>query len=301
INTAILQITAADGYKTIKTLGSGAFGKPLGAAIDGAGNLYEADYGGACSYEFTAASGYATTERLCTQGFIAYPEALALDGAGNLYRNDVVNNSIYKMDFIDPPSMLFRTATLQGVPDVQDGPQLLHIQNNGTAPLNFSSIVFSNASFTFDNITTCSTTTPLAIGSSCYIAVDFQPTATGPVSATGHSDDSCKSHHGKLGNIHLQRHADSHHVCLQYRFASLLRMRQPHHLHRTERRPAQLPGQGERRRRQPGQRGDLQLGRQLHRSAGARHHVCSCVPDQRRHRNLRLHRFAGRRHLPVQP
>src|SRR6185312_9960106 len=119
INTAILQITAADGYKTIKTLGSGAFGKPLGAAIDGAGNLYEADYGGACSYEFTAASGYATTERLCTQGFIAYPEALALDGAGNLYRNDVVNNSIYKMDFIDPPSMLFRTATLQGVPDVQ--------------------------------------------------------------------------------------------------------------------------------------------------------------------------------------
>jgi len=184
INTAVLQITAADGYKTVKTLAAGAFGKPFGVAIDGAGNVYEADYGGSCSYEFTAASGYTPSLRLCSQSYLEFPESLAVDGAGNLYRTDVNKNSINKMDFVTPPPMTFRTATLQGVPDVQDGPQVIQIQNNGTAPLTFNSLVFSDTSFTLHNITTCSTSTPLAAGSSCYIAVAFQPTTTGPLSAT---------------------------------------------------------------------------------------------------------------------
>ena len=69
-----------------------------------------------------------------------FPEGMAIDGPGNLYLDDVNNGLIAKLDYVDPPSMSFRTATLQGVADGQDGPQLIAIQNNGTAAMTFSSI-----------------------------------------------------------------------------------------------------------------------------------------------------------------
>jgi len=184
INTALLQIPAAGGYQTVKTISSGGFGKPFGLAIDGGGNVYEGDYGDNCSNEFTAASGYTSIRQLCSQSLVQFPEGMAVDGPGNLYMDDVIKGAIYKMDYVDPPSIIFRTATLQGVPDIQDGQQLISVQNNGTASMTFSSIVLSDSSFTLDGLTTCSTSTPLAVGSSCYLAVDFQPTKTGPINAT---------------------------------------------------------------------------------------------------------------------
>ena len=57
INTSVVQIPAAGGYKTVNTLGSGVFGKPLGVAIDGVGNVYESDFGNGCAGEWTAGSG----------------------------------------------------------------------------------------------------------------------------------------------------------------------------------------------------------------------------------------------------
>ena len=185
INTSLLQITAASGYKTINTLAAGIFGKPFGLAIDGGGNVYEADYGDSCATEFTAGSGYATARRLCSPNLFIYPEGMAVDGADNLYLDDVIKGDVYKMDFVDVPSMTFKTATLKGVADVQDGPQVVSVQNNGTTPLTFSSIAFSDPSFQLDSsVSTCSTSTPILAGGSCYLAVDFDPAETGPFSAT---------------------------------------------------------------------------------------------------------------------
>ena len=184
INTSLLEIPAAGGYKTVNTLASGVFGKPFGLAIDGGGNVYDADYGDTCADEFTAGSGYTTARRLCSNTLLVFPEGMAVDSSDNLYLDDVIEGKIYKMDYVDPSAITFKTATLQGVSDVQDGPQLVSIQNNGTAPLTFSSIVLSDSSFTFDKITTCSAATPLAVGSSCYLALDYLPTRSGPISAT---------------------------------------------------------------------------------------------------------------------
>jgi hypothetical protein len=184
INTSLLEIPAAGGYQTVKTLSAGGFGKPFGVAIDGGGNVYEADYGDSCSTEFSAGSAYASLLRLCSPGLVQFPEGMAVDGAGNLYLDDVIKGAIYKMDFVDPPSIIFKTATQQSVADVQDGPQVIGIQNNGTAPMTFSSILLSDSSFKLDSLTTCSTSTPLAVGNSCNLAVDFLPVRTGPVSAT---------------------------------------------------------------------------------------------------------------------
>jgi hypothetical protein len=184
INTSLLEIPAAGGYKTVNTLSSGVFGKPFGLAIDGGGNVYEADYGDSCADEFTSGSGFSTVRRLCTNVLLVFPEGMAVDSSDNLYLDDVIEGKIYKMDYVDPSAITFKTATLQGVSDVQDGPQLVAIQNNGTAALTFTSIALSDSSFTFDKITTCSTSAPLAVGSSCYLALDFLPTRSGPISAT---------------------------------------------------------------------------------------------------------------------
>jgi hypothetical protein len=185
INTSLLEIPAAGGYKTVNTLSAGGFGKPFGLAIDGGGNVYEADYGDSCATEFTAGSGYATAHRLCTKSWFLYAEGLAVDGADNLYLDDVIRGTVSKMDYVDVPSMTFGTATLEGVADTQDGTQVVSVQNNGVAALAFTSIVFSDTSFKLDStVNTCSTSTPLAAGASCYLAVDFKPTVTGPINAT---------------------------------------------------------------------------------------------------------------------
>ena len=187
INTSLLEITAASGYSTIQTISSGGFGKPFGLAIDGSGNVFEADYGDACATEFTAGSAYATGRRLCESGSFnaIFPEGLAVDGADNLYLDDVIRGKVYKMDYANLPSINFRTATLEGVADVDDGLQVVSVQNNGTAPLTISSLSLSNSSFKLESsVTTCSTSTPIAVGASCYLAVSFSPTVTGPIAAT---------------------------------------------------------------------------------------------------------------------
>jgi sugar lactone lactonase YvrE len=185
INTSLVEITAASGYQTVTTLAGGIFGKPFGLAIDGGGNVYEADYGDTCATEYTAGSSYTTAHRLCSTLWLLYPEGLAVDSAGNLYLDDVIRGAVYKLDFADVPTITFKTATLKGVADGQDGPQVVSVQNNGTVPLTFTAISLSDSSFQFNStLTTCSASTPLAVGSSCDLAVNFLPTTTGPLPGT---------------------------------------------------------------------------------------------------------------------
>ena len=71
INTSIVEITAASGYKTVNTLiGNNELGKPLGVTIDGSGNVYEADYGDACSYEVLAGASYQSSQGLASNASI---------------------------------------------------------------------------------------------------------------------------------------------------------------------------------------------------------------------------------------
>ncbi|HEV2207408.1 MAG TPA: choice-of-anchor D domain-containing protein [Verrucomicrobiae bacterium] len=57
--------------------------------------------------------------------------------------------------------------------------QTVTVTNTGTALLNFSSIAASGDFSVATSGTTCSSTTPLAVGASCVIAVTFTPTAIG--------------------------------------------------------------------------------------------------------------------------
>jgi hypothetical protein len=205
INTSLLEIPAAGGYRTVDTIAAGVFGKPFGLAIDGANNVYEADYGDSCVTEYPASSGYTTDDRLCAPVFGGLtPEGLALDSAGNIFLDDVLQGAINKLDYVDVPAMKFKTASLVGQFDGQDGPQVVSVKNNGTAPLTFTSIVLSDTSFTLDStLNTCSTSTPLAVGTACYLALDFTPTRNGPISATLTLTDNNQNQSAVAQVIHI--------------------------------------------------------------------------------------------------
>jgi len=64
---------------------------PGGVALDGAGNVYLADYGNNAIKKWTSANNSVTT--LVSSG-LSNPVGVAVDGAGNVYIADTGNNAI---------------------------------------------------------------------------------------------------------------------------------------------------------------------------------------------------------------
>ena len=73
------------------------FGKPADVAIDGAGNLFVADFGKDAVYEMLAADGYTTVNTLGGGFAFGGPAGVALDGAGNLFVADFYNRALYEI------------------------------------------------------------------------------------------------------------------------------------------------------------------------------------------------------------
>ena len=93
VGNAVKEMTAADGYATIKQLATG-FSGPLGLALDSAGNIFVADrYNGAVK-ELTLASGYAEVTTLVSG--LDDPQGVAVDRAGDLFVTDLLNNGEVK-------------------------------------------------------------------------------------------------------------------------------------------------------------------------------------------------------------
>jgi hypothetical protein len=71
------------------------FNKPVGVAVDGAGNVYIADTGNSAIEKWTAAGNSLAVLAGAGSGLI-YPFGVAVDGAGNVYIADTGNNAIKK-------------------------------------------------------------------------------------------------------------------------------------------------------------------------------------------------------------
>ncbi len=100
---AVKEILAAGGYTTVKTLGSG-FNGPIGVALDASGNVFVADLYNNAVKEILAVGGYTKVNTVTS---FPSPYCLALDSSGNLFVGSYNQNEIDKLDYADPPSVVF--------------------------------------------------------------------------------------------------------------------------------------------------------------------------------------------------
>ena len=92
-HSAVKQILAYGGYRTVNTLGSG-FNAPPGVAIDAAGNIYVADAGNNAVEQILAAGGYTTINTLGGIFVFNGPFGVAVDSAGNVFVADTGNSAV---------------------------------------------------------------------------------------------------------------------------------------------------------------------------------------------------------------
>ena len=173
---------------------------PEGIALDGAGDLYIADYFNLAVRKVMAGSGIISTvagNGLCCDGGdggsatsarFSGPYTVALDSIGNIYVADYANNRTRKVS-VGAGSLAFAGAALGS--QSPDSPLHLTLTNNGTTDLSLPIPASGNnptvsSGFTLDAATTCpalAVSSPsagvLAAGASCAYAVDFISAAIG--------------------------------------------------------------------------------------------------------------------------
>ncbi|HEY4356612.1 MAG TPA: choice-of-anchor D domain-containing protein [Acidobacteriaceae bacterium] len=189
-NNAVKEVLASSNYTISRVVGSG-FNKPVSVASDTVGNIFVADQGNSVIKEMVAASNYSTILTIApfNLGTTTLGNNLSVDFAGNIYvpnqSGTGSTNQLVKLDFADAPALTFPTATQIGTIDATDGTLTATVKNSGNAPLNISAMALSNNNFQIDaNVTTCSTSVPVAVGGSCAIGVLFSPGTTGSLIGT---------------------------------------------------------------------------------------------------------------------
>jgi hypothetical protein len=219
-NNVIRKVSASDG--TISTVaGNGGMGysgdggaatgaelsQPTDVAVDGAGNLYIADWGNNVIRKVSASdgtistvagnnasgAGYSGDGGAATSAQLNYPWGVAVDGAGNLYIADAHNNVIRKVN-VSSASLTFASTPL-GLPS-SDSPQMVTLANIGNAALTFpvpasgnNPSIGNNFSLDSSGQTACPLVTSssssagsLAGGASCTLTVSFFPQEAGSIS-----------------------------------------------------------------------------------------------------------------------
>ena len=154
----------------VTALGSG-YHLPRDLAVEPGGSVYVADtYNGRVTLMSPACNGAPCVTPL---GYsYSYPTGMALDGVGNVYVGDTNDYEVKELTLATPPTLEF-SGTVVGQ---TSGSQTFVAENIGNEALAFTGIVASTG-FTVDPSTTCSTSTPLAAGETCTVAVDFAPTS----------------------------------------------------------------------------------------------------------------------------
>jgi sugar lactone lactonase YvrE len=212
--TGVITTVAGNGSSSYTGDGSAAtaatLNGPAGVVTDPAGNLYIADSENNAIRKVNGATGEIATiagngtALFGGDGFSATlaglykPYSVYLDGAGNLFLADRLDLRIREISAT--------VATLQ-YPTMKEGktsaPIAQELENDGNAPLHLFDLMAgpatSNAALDINPTdpitTTCSTSQPLAIDSSCLLAVEFTPVSvgapgTGVLSVTSDSGNS---------------------------------------------------------------------------------------------------------------
>jgi large repetitive protein len=186
-NNAVKEILAVNGVVSsssmVNMLGSG-FSGPSGVAVDGSGNVFVADTFNNAVKEILAVNGVVSSSSMVNtlgSGFNE-PSGVAVDGSGSVFVADTFNSHVEKLDYADPPTLTFATATDDGTTDTTDGALSVTITNDGNEPLMAVSPGLSvAANFTqvdgSGTLTDCTASFSLAEDASCNLSIEFAPVA----------------------------------------------------------------------------------------------------------------------------
>jgi len=168
---------------------------PAGIAVDGAGDLFIADYTNNVIRKVAAGSGIITTAvgtgnhgyagdgGSATNAELWVPTDVILDSAGNLYISDTVNSVVREVNVI-AASVNFPTATNIGATDGTDGTVSVPVTNIGNADLNFTALSFASDFPEGSDGTDCAVGTAVTSGNSCNLPITFAPLQAGALSET---------------------------------------------------------------------------------------------------------------------
>ena len=136
------------------------------------------------------------------------PYGLAVDKSGNVFAANSNNSTVKKLDYSDPPSLIFPTATQAGTTDTTDGPLSVTVQNDGNATLmaiapgltasaDFAQVAGSG------NPPDCTAGFSLSAGTSCNLTIEFAPMAAGTLSESFILTDNSLNASAATQNIQL--------------------------------------------------------------------------------------------------
>ncbi|WP_197414090.1 NHL repeat-containing protein [Terracidiphilus gabretensis] len=157
---------------------------PYGVAVDATGNVYVTLSGGTDVLEFTPGSGGAYTQSTVGSG-LGSPAGVAVDAGGNVYvanGSGTLAKTVQKVDVSDPPTLTFASTAIGEASSAQT----VTVANIGNASLTIESDPAVAANFVLDSTNTCGVfSSPIAVGASCALALDFKPTEAGsPLTGT---------------------------------------------------------------------------------------------------------------------
>jgi NHL repeat len=188
VNNQVLKETLSNGSYTQSTIATGLSG-PHGVAIDGSGNVYIADTFHSQLVKETLSAGVYTQSTLASG--MNDPLGVVADGSGNVFTSSAAGNSVWKLDFADPPSLSFATTTSGSTSNTQT----VTVENIGNTPLSFpvpasgnNPSISTNFTLNSTGATACplvgassSTAGMLAAGASCQLLVSFAPAIGGSI------------------------------------------------------------------------------------------------------------------------
>jgi len=142
--------------------------------------------------------GYSGDDGPATSAGLGYPHGIAVDSAGNLYIADQLNQRIRTVTVATPP-LSFPPTQINS----NSAAQTFTLANIGNAPLNLSGITASTSFNVDGSTTTCSTSSPLAVGDSCVVGVVFSPTTGGSLIGTLTLTDNALNVAGSTQQVNL--------------------------------------------------------------------------------------------------
>ncbi len=211
VNEVIRKVSGGTISRVAGTTGSAGFSgdgavatsaqlnEPWGVAVDAAGNIYIADRLNLVVRKVTGdsnhtistiagthgVSGYAGDGGIATSATLAGALSAVVDGPGNVFILDGPNAAVREVAASGAP--LTFPATLNGNTSAA---MTLTVSNTGDANLTFTGLAFTGFFSQTGSTGQCSSSTVLAQGASCTIAIQFAPTGTvtpGTVSITDNS------------------------------------------------------------------------------------------------------------------